>query len=296
MKYPPTLDASPCSLGEGPIWDVSTETLYWIDIWGKQLHSWSADGTRDWALPAVPGCVLFGPPGTLVLALATGIVAFDPAVGTITGLVHPGASGPGGRYNDGAVDPAGRIWVGSVETGPGARNGVLYRIDTDGTVAAVRHGLGTPNGIGFSPAGDRMYFTVSEDRQVVSYDYDLATGAISGERVLISDVNGSPDGLIVDAEGALWSAKWDGWRITRHGPDGTLLAEYELPVPNVTSLGFGGPGLTRLFVTTAAADTESTRPGFESDAGRVFVLDDVGAAGQPEHRANIGQVSAGGGA
>jgi sugar lactone lactonase YvrE len=81
-----------------------------------------------------------------------------------------------------------------------------------------------------------------------------------------------PDGLAVDAEGGVWVAQWGGSVLTRYDPDGRPDATVRFPHANVTSCAFGGPGLDRLYVTTAA--------GAGSPAGGLFVLS-PGVAGLP---------------
>lgn len=284
------LPSPACRLGESPLWDAASGSVYWIDVWGRALHRLSlADGARRrWDLPALPGCVLPGLDGSLLLALADGLVRFDPVTGTSRPVAHPEAERPGGRYNDGTVDPAGRVWVGSVESGAGRLDGALYRIDAPGRFAVIADGLATPNGIAFSPDRRTLYLTVTERRAILAYDYDEATGAVAERGPLVVDADCYPDGLVVAADGTLWSAKWDGWRVERYAPDGELLDRVEFPVPNVTSLTFAGPGLDRLVVTTASEDTARTRPGHEDDAGRLFVLDGVDTVGQPERPAETG--------
>ena len=108
------------------------------------------------------------------------------------------------------------------------------------------------NGIAFSPEGRVMYFGDSGTRLIRACDYDLENGAVSNVRVFARvEAPGFPDGSTVDAEGFLWNAEYDGWRIVRYDPDGRIDRVIDLPVRQPTSCMFGGENLDVLYVTTA---------------------------------------------
>ena len=164
--------------------------------------------------------------------------------------------------NDGAADPQGRFWAGTVADRPGA--GVLYRLERDGRIDPVLDGLTTSNGIGWSPDGRTMYLADSGPRVIHAFDFDGAAGTMSGGRVLVTvpeDV-GAPDGLTVDAGGDLWVAIWGGGRVHRYSPAGELRQVLAVPAVETTSCAFAGPDLHRLYVTTATEDwtDESVAP------------------------------------
>jgi sugar lactone lactonase YvrE len=258
------LPVPPAGLGEGPIWDASADALYWVDIPAHQVHRL----TRPWQQPPGEhatwhigeevGAVVPRAAGGLVLAARSGFIGLDPATGDVTPLV-PLDLGAGIRMNDGACDPAGRFFAGTMADDESAGAGTLYRLDADHTVAAVLTGVSISNGIGWSPDGTLMYYIDSPSRQVDVLDFDVSTGEVSGRRRLASIEAGPavPDGLTVDADGCVWVALWDGGAVLRLGQDGAVLRSIELPVRRVTSCAFGGPGLRTLFISTAAADDGS---------------------------------------
>ncbi|MGN8552225.1 UNVERIFIED_CONTAM: SMP-30/gluconolactonase/LRE family protein [Microbacterium sp. SLM126] len=274
------------ALGEGPLWDAETETLRWIDIHRSLLHQWrEPDGWMGAvALADTPGFLLRGPRSDLVLGLRTGIVRTRPPFGRFEPLTDPNGRRRRGvsRYNDAAVDARGRLWVGTTESAPDARDGALLRVDPDGSSRTFREGLSVPNGIGFSPDDRTMYLTITELSRIVDYDYDIETGTPTAPRDFVVDDDGLPDGLCVDSDGNVWSAKWAGGRVCRYDPSGRLAEEIVLPVRNVTSLAFGGPGLETLFVTTAEDDDPQHPSDIPAHAGVVFRVEDTGARGIPE--------------
>ena len=273
-----------CTLGEGPVWSVGEQALYWVDIEGPAVHrwTWGATEAESWPLPALVGALALRQQGGLVLALRTGIHTFDPASGELTFVADPAAELPGTRYNDGTVDPAGRFWIGGMVLDGEPRSAGLYRFSGDGRWTQMLSGIGCSNGAGFSPDGSIMYYTDTVTRKIMRFDFDVATGDISHPTVFAVDDDCDPDGLTVDADGYVWGAKWDGFRIARYRPDGSVDRVIPLPVQRPTSLAFGGPDLRTLFVTTARVDLTAAQLRTQPLAGRLLVIDDPGTTGRPE--------------
>lgn len=267
-----------CELGEGPIWAPSEAALYWLDIVGRRVHRLGPE-PRHWDLPARPGCLALRERGGLIVALPTGVHAFDPSTGELTPLVALEEDRPGNRHNDGATDRVGRFWVGSMDDAEKENTGSLYRIEPDGAVTAVLDRLGVSNGIGWSPDTTTMYHTDSTTRTITAYDYDAHTGTINHPRTFANDDDCSPDGLTVDAEGYVWSAKWDGWRVVRYDPDGGVDRVLPLPVQRPTSVAFGGPDLDRLYVSSARVRLSNGALAAGPLAGALLVHDQPGVTG-----------------
>jgi L-arabinonolactonase len=272
-----------CVLAEGPIWSAAESALYWIDIVGQKLHRLIDGDVRTWDLPAKPGCVALREQGGVLVALATGVHSLDLDSGALALIVDPEPDRPGNRLNDGSVDAAGRFWIGSMDDAEKAPDaGSLYRIAPDGTVTTVLTDLGISNGIGWSPDGATMYHTDTTARRITAYDVNAATGDITGGRVYATDTDCFPDGLTVDADGYVWSAKWDGWRVIRYAPDGAIDRVLPLPVQRPSSVAFGGPDLDRIFVSSARTDLSARALTAGPLAGALLVVDDLGLRGQPE--------------
>lgn len=285
MAIPRPVSEVRCALGEGPLWSPAESALYWIDIAGRRLHRLGEGEPepRSWDLPAKPGCLALRERGGILVALATGVHAFDAESGAATLVVDPEPDRPGNRLNDGAADVAGRFWVGSMDDAEVSSDaGSLYRIDPDGTVTTALTGLGISNGIGWSPDWATMYHTDSSTRTIRAYDYDAATGAISGGRTLVTDDDCSPDGLTVDADGYVWSAKWNGWRVVRYDPAGGIDRVLPMPVQRPSAVAFGGPELDRLYVTSARTGLSPGALTAGPLAGALLVVDDVGVRGAAE--------------
>jgi sugar lactone lactonase YvrE len=271
-------------LGEGPLWSAAERRLLWVDILAPAIHL-SDPATGEDRVVATEEMVAALAPrasGGFVAAARSGLRAFDGAtLGSV--LAAPIAEGAALRLNDGRCDARGRFWVGSLALDSTPDAGALHRLDETGA-RVVQAGLHVPNGLGFSPDNTRLYLADSARRRVDVFDFDLATGAISNRRpfVALAEGEGVPDGLTVDAEGGVWIALWDGWRVARYAPDGRLDREIHLPVPRPTSCCFGGAGLGTLYVTSARVRLSAAQLAEAPLSGSVFALDPGGARGLPE--------------
>ncbi len=275
-------------LSEGPRWHEEAGELLWVDILGAWFHRGriATDGSLELvtsvAIDRHVGAVAPVVGGGYVLAAGAGFLYLDPA-GVVGELAQPEAGRGDVRMNDGACDPQGRFWAGTMayDESPGA--GVLYRLDLDGGCTKVLTGLTISNGIGWSPDGATMYLADSGTGCVEAFDFDGDTGTISGRRTLvrIEQPEAAPDGLTVDEEGGIWVALWDGGAIRRYAPDGSRLATVPLPVERPTSCAFGGPDRATLFVTTARAGLDEVALARQPEAGRLFRIDGLGVRGMP---------------
>ena len=273
-------------LGEGARWDARRDELLRVDIVAGRVFRdrVSADGSlelvRSYDVPGTVGAIvpIDGDDGWL-LAAGRGFAHLLPD-GAIRVLAEVVADDS--RMNDGASDPQGRFWAGSLAHDHHDGAGALWRFERDGTVTRMLDGLTIPNGIGWSLDRRTMYFIDSGPRLIRAFDFDDDVGEISNERVLVAvDASvGAPDGLTVDAAGDLWVAVYDGGRVQRYAPDGTLREEYLVPAAQTTSCAFGGPGLHRLYVTTATEDWSDAERLAEPTAGVVYHLD-TSATGRP---------------
>lgn len=264
-------------LGESPRWHASEARLYWVDIDAHQIHRTDPETGVDevMQLDGPVGCVVPRAAGGLVVGLKDGCAlieqwgaaprAFGPAVL---------ADKPHQRFNDGCVDAAGRLWIGSLTNDKPKRDATLYRLDPDGALTPVIDGLMTSNGAAFSPEGCSFYHADTPTHCIHAYDVDPATGTLGGRRLLyrFADGNGRPDGAAVDAEGCYWSALWDGWRIVRLSPGGELLQTIDLPVQRPTMIAFGGADLRTAFVTSAGKNLTDEERKAQPHAGGLFAF------------------------
>lgn len=259
-------------LGEGPVWHPDEKVLYFLDITqGKQHRFDPQTGEhRVTDLGVVTGAMGVRAAGGWVMATKKGFCFWDSASGQMIPVADPDPD-PNAqiRFNDGKTDPQGRFWAGKMGNGS---NNSLFRLDVDCMVHRAESGVGVSNGLGWSPDMKTFYHTDSLSGVISAYDYDAESGEISNRRefVRIPASEGTPDGLAVDSQGYIWSARWGGWKIVRYAPDGSVAAEVSLPVELVTSCAFGGANLDELYVTSAYIAVPKDRRAAQPLAGDVF--------------------------
>jgi sugar lactone lactonase YvrE len=276
----------PGLLSEGPRWDEERRELLWVDILGSCFHraTVTADGGPDevhtTALDRHVGAVAPVEGGGYVLAAGQGFVHVAED-GSVSELAQPEAGHVHVRMNDGACDPQGRFWAGTMAYDESLGAGSLYRLELDGSCSTVLTGLTISNGLGWSPDGGTMYLSDSGAGHVEAFDFDGATGAIGGRRTLlrIDRPGAAPDGLTVDEEGDLWVGLYGGWAVNRYAPDGSLRSTVPIPVAQATSCVFGGADRSVLFVTTGRERLDGAALESQPDAGRVFSVAGLGARG-----------------
>ena len=265
-------------LGEGPYWVPEDDCLLWVDIHRGQLHrtyfpsgeTLSMNlGAVSAAFPAVGGGILTAGGSQLALNLPA-----ERGERWTTRIIAEVPAREGIRFNDAGVDPAGRVWVGSMHVPEAEPLGELYRLDSGGVLTTVVKSVTVSNGLGWSPDGTRMYYADSPMRRVDVFDYDPASSEAFQRRVFadLSAFDGVPDGLTVDADGCVWVAIWGGGVLRRFTPDGTQDAVLKVPVSQPTSCAFGGPGLTDLYVTTASVGLTEAELKEQPLAGRLLRL------------------------
>jgi sugar lactone lactonase YvrE len=240
-------------LAESIVWDPAGDLL-WCDITRGLIHrspvDGPADGSADTLISLDPPLASFhqAAAGGFVVSLGDRVVRVDDAgdVGeTLAVVAH--AEGEM-RMNEGKVDPAGRWVSGSMVLATDDPVGAIYSVDAQGFLEVVRQGIGVANGFEWTPDGTRMYFTDTAEGTVYRGAYS-ADGELSDVEPLIT---GAPhDGLTIDEEGHLWSAVYGEGRIARYTPGGEEEFSISLPVPNITSVAFGGRDLSTLFVGSA---------------------------------------------
>jgi L-arabinonolactonase len=270
-------------LGEGPIWEPRTGHLYWTDIQGFCYHRAHVEsGEHEVFQTGVQvGAIGLREGEGLVLATKKGFAFHLPEQGARLDLIGNPEPTDETRFNDGAVSPDGRYFAGTY----GRKENNLYRLNPDLSIQRVESGIGVPNGIGWSLDDSTMYFTDSDAKTIYAYDYDSETGKITSRRSFVEkpDAEGVPDGLIVDAEGFIWSAWWDGARLERYDPEGNLERTINMPMRRPTSLAFGGKNLDELYVTSASVELSQDELEEQPFAGRL-VRFLPGVKGREEYR------------
>jgi sugar lactone lactonase YvrE len=290
MHSPLCVVPSGDATGEGAVWHALHKALYWVDINRFLIHRFEPEtgNVRNWFFAGpVTALGLTDRPDTLVVALGSHVILWQPANDARADFANPERGRSGVRLNDGRPDPAGNFWVGSMPNNVGDDGedlpverddmGKLFRISPDGSFVTLKSGIGISNTFCWSPDGSRFYFADTLANAISVWDYDLRTGRIANERMFFNGFDrGLPDGSAMDRDGYLWNARYDGGCIVRIAPDGEIDRIVEMPVSKVTTCTFGGPHLKTLFITTARRADERLSGGLYAFAADV--------PGLPEYR------------
>lgn len=281
MIQPELIADYQCHIGENPLWHPLEQRLYWIDITRSKLFRYDpATGKHEQCYSGASiGGFTVQSDGALLLFMTCGAIA-QWRDGHLEYIVEEISDERESRwFNDVIADPVGRVFCGTKPTP--TRSGRLYRLDPDGALHLLLEGAGISNGLGFTLDRRRMYYTDSTARSIYLFDYAEKTGALTNQRVWLRTPEGAgmPDGLTVDAQGYVWSARWDGSALYRYTPDGVEERRIEFPAKKVSSVTFGGDALSDLYVTTALTDGTQAEEG--AGAGALFRLR-LGIRGLPE--------------
>ncbi|KAK4200489.1 hypothetical protein QBC40DRAFT_326800 [Triangularia verruculosa] len=266
-----------CGLGEGPYYEPATQTVRFVDIKNKKLHTVSINDPTDLTTltfnePVTVTADVEGldPTDKILIGAKQGLAILDRKTGEYLYISKIEGEGLDRiRSNDGAVDPQGRFWMGSMtDFGKGdfRPEGSLFQFSQSQPPKVALTSLTIPNSVGWSPDHKTMYFTHSNAREVIAWDYDPSpasgdTLTLSNKRVFYQHVGkGEPDGFRVDVEGNIWHAVYGESRVLKLSPEGKLIGEIRLPTRNITCVEFVGE---ELFITTAgdddAADGEESK-------------------------------------
>jgi len=280
MIQPELIADYQCQIGENPLWHPLEHRLYWTDITGGRLFRYDpATGKHEQCYSGPPvGGFTIQADGTLLLFMARGAIA-QWRDGQFNYIVEEIADEQESRFNDVIADPIGRVFCGTMPTP--TRPGRLYRLDPDGVLHLLLEGIGISNGMAFTLDRRQMYYTDSEALCIYIFDYDEKTGALTNQRVWLRTPEGAgtPDGMTVDSQGYVWSARWDDSALYRYTPDGLAERRIAFPARKVSSVIFGGDDLNDLYVTTALMDGTKGEEG--AGAGALFRLR-LGIRGLPE--------------
>ena len=287
-------------LGEGPVWDVDTGVLWWLDGTGRRVGNpsiWRLDprtnSVSNWSLDHDVGALAVQKNGKLVLALSDGFYLFNPDNEDLELITLIEADQPRSRLNDGKVDRRGRFVAGGMDDKEELAICGLWQLDPNFNVTRIEDGIICTNGPCWSPDDKTFFVADTFVDEFWAYDYDIETGKVSNKRVFAStkDVSGVPDGSTVDAEGCLWNAELISGDLVRYDPEGTVERKISMPVSNITSVMFGGNNLDEIYVTSMArVKHPAVHERFRVDAkpqfgaGSLFRVTGLGIHGIPEPR------------
>ena len=271
-------------VGEGPLWHQTERLLYWVDIPQGRIFRYDPESGEheQFFQGRVLGGFTIQDDGSLLLFMDRGSIAILKD-GDLNYVVEEIPEERDTRFNDVIADPRGSVFCGTMPTD--TEPAKLYRLDPDGSLTIILEGIGLSNGLGFTLDRKQMYYTDSFARKIYIFDYDEGTSEITNQRVFVEtpEDGGIPDGMTVDAEGYIWSARVDGASLFRYRPDGAQERQIKFPARKVSSVTFGGREMDEMYVTTIGGDNKAEEgPG----AGALFRLN-LGIKGVADYYSRI---------
>lgn len=276
MKAAPIFDIKP-NHGEGPLWCPVQQKFYCVDLLKGSYFKvdWKTEKSQEFNVGQELGVIALCENGKIVAGVRDGFGFYDETTDRLELIANsPEIDVPERRMNDGAVDPKGRFFAGTMEYEGTNDTGNLYRLDADHSVHHLESKIFITNGMGWSP-DKKTYYMIDTNRNVLyAYDYDIETGAISNRRNHIEwPKNEFPDGMTVDSEGGFWVAMWDGYKVSHFNAEGQWIEDIAVPVRHVTSCCFGGENLKTLLITTSRINLSKEEQEENPLAGRCFAVE-----------------------
>jgi sugar lactone lactonase YvrE len=254
------------ALVESPRWHDNR--LVFSDWGAGEVLAADLDGGRELITPieAMPFCLDRLPDGRLLIVAGHQLLVHESG-GSLSPYADLGSLSTK-PWNDIVTDGRGNTYVNNIgfdfpegEYAPG----LIALIKPDGTAHQAADGLAFPNGMAVTP--DNATLIVAESYGGVLSAYDIAAdGDLSNRRVWADLQGAAPDGICIDAEGAVWFAEVPGRRCVRVREGGEVLQMITSELGCFACM-LGGPEGTTLFVT-AAAWPDAMTPG--SRTGRLL--------------------------
>lgn len=241
----PTQLTSGFCFGEGPRW---FEGLLWFsDLLGEAVHTSDLRGSLT-TLPLPghsPSGLGFRPDGTLLIASAEDklVLRYDgDAVDIIADLTKLAPANLG----DMVVDDVGRAYIGS----QAFAGGVIIRLDPDDSATVAARDLDFPNGMVITPDRTKLIVAESMARRLTEFSIG-PDGALSSRRVFADNLDGPPDGIALDAEGAVWTAMTLAHQFERITAGGDVTDRIDMGERVAVACTLGGPERRTLFLLSS---------------------------------------------
>ncbi|MFG2085271.1 MULTISPECIES: SMP-30/gluconolactonase/LRE family protein [unclassified Spirillospora] len=268
-------------LVESPRWHG--DRLYFSDWSAGEVVAVGLDGGSEVVarVESLPLCTAWLPDGRMVIvSSADGRLLRREPGGALA--VHAELGEPG--WNDIVVDGRGNAYVNRIGfdamAGDEVKPGFVFLAAADGSVREVAGDIGFPNGMAVTPDNSTLIVADSYRSALVAFDVG-ADGGLSNRRVWADLGEGAPDGICLDAEGAVWYADVPHQRCVRVAEGGTVLDVVELDRGGF-ACALGGPQGTTLFVVAAEWRGMTEENPVAPGSGRVLATEvDVPGAGWP---------------
>lgn len=263
--------------GEGPIWHMGRQSVFWVDILSDQIleYNWNQKQVYTYSNAKMVSAIfeIEGQNDFLMATIQGGLAEYDLNKNSCIVFNDLDRDWKETRCNDGAVDPDGNIWFSTTHIDHEEGAGDLFCLKPNGEIIKILEKVSISNGPCWTPIGNNMYHTDSGSRIIKEYNQYNNEWRATSRQIQISENLGFPDGMAMDLNGVLWVAIWGGFAVVGYDTDtGKMVAKIDLPVPHVSSCAFVGPNLDTLFITSSRKGLTDTELEKYPDSGKVFMV------------------------
>lgn len=264
-------------LGEGPTYDPHTDTVWWFDISARKLLERPLDADRAVVhdLPMMGSALAVVDPERQLLVAENGLYVRTVADGSLSLLVPLEAENEVTRSNDSRVHPCGAMWIGTMGKAAQPEHGSIYHFFR-GEVRRIFSDITVTNSICFSADGSLGHFTDTVTGQVMQVAVDPQTGLPTGAPEVFLDRRenhpGWADGAVMDADGLVWIACWEGSCVQAYDSQATIVETIPLPALQITCPAFIGRDASQMIVTSASVGLSQEMITEQPHSGKTFLL------------------------
>lgn len=267
---------------EGPRWHAGK--LWFSDMWGFKVYTITPDGQREVVceLPTRPSGLGFLPDGSLTIVSMADRRLMKFKDGQLSVFADLSALAKG-DVNDTVTDAAGRTYAGNfgydLFGGEAQAPADLVLVAADGQARVVASGLDFPNGAVIKDQGRTLVVAETWSSRLSAFDI-AADGSLSNRRVYAELPDRMPDGICLDAEGAIWVSSFNSGEFLRVLEGGTITDIVHAGDKRAVACQLGGADGRTLFCLTYDGQIEDLH--HQKAAGAIETVQvAVGSGGSP---------------
>ena len=240
-------------LGEGTLWVPKSNSIFFVDIKKKKIFilNTKTNNKKILKLNKEIGFISHIREDNFILGLKSElrIVNLNKLQTLFSMSIELEKSN--NRINDGKVDPAGRLWFGTMDNLEKKKSGSLYCLDNHLKLHKVDDKYFITNGPAFLDKNN-FYHTDSRKREIYKIKINNKLKILKKTVFLKFNKNeGSPDGMTTDINNNLWVCHYHGASISVYDSSGIKIHKISIPAKNITNCVFGGSNNNELFISTA---------------------------------------------
>ena len=242
-----------CTLGEGTLWVKEHNSIYFVDIKKKKIFILDTKHNKKKIIKLKKeiGFISHLKENIFILGLKSELRIVNLKNKRKIFSIKIEREKNNNRVNDGKVDPAGRLWFGTMDNAERKKSGSLYCLDHDLKLHKVDGGYYIPNGPAFINKNN-FYHTDSKKKIIYKIWINNKFKVLKKTKFIkFKKKIGSPDGMTIDSKNNLWVCHYGGGCISVYNLKGKKIHQTYLPTKNITNCTFGGIQNKELFISTA---------------------------------------------